>query len=409
MGPKVLFLPPAAPPCRVIFRKAGAALFVGRHLLRVSVVLAVLSLAQMTLPSPALGRRPAPRAVGYSVTLGDNTFRIWGARPTGIMPKGVSVSGDGQRVFVTNFGRQRSHNLDVFDARTLSHLRRVDFEGNTIESQPSRDGKTLYVTNMYGHLVEALDTSTWAHRWSVPVGRFPKMMALSEDGKYLYVSSWESGTVSRLDAATGRVLVTSRRLGRHPRGVSVHPQGGALYVAITGGKHVVELDARTLTETRRIPTCSLPRHTQITRDGSRLYVSCIGGSMLQVIDTQARRVVRAVYVGHGPRTLALSTDERFVYIAAYAGHGLTIVDTVTWKKRLVALDIVKGSGVAVRPDDRFIYVTGWCTKDIWVVERIWPKGSPGPLGKAILQRTRPKRDPATARTLDCPRASRDPG
>ena len=112
--------------------------------------------------------------MGYSVTLGGNTFRIWGARATGIMPKGVSVSPDGTRVFVTNFGRKRGHNLDVYDAKTLDHLRKVDYEGNSIESLSSPDGKTLYVTNLYGYLVQALDTATWAPRWSVRVGRFPE-------------------------------------------------------------------------------------------------------------------------------------------------------------------------------------------------------------------------------------------
>lgn len=371
-------------------------------------MIAALLLGSTQAAPDAEARRPREREVGYSLTLGGHTFRIWGARPTGIMPKGVSVSADGTRVFVTNFGRKRGQNLDVFDAKSLDHRRSVDYDGNSIESLPSPDGKTLYLTNLYGFLVQALDTGTWAQRWSVRVGRFPKMLALSPDGKDLYVSSWESGTVSRLDASTGKIVVSSPRVGPHPRGLALHPKGQLLYLALTGGKHVLALRPDTLAEDHRIRTAGLPRHLALTRDGSRLYVSCIGGSLLQVIDTASRKVIRAVHLAAGPRTLALSKDERFVYVAAYAGHGLTIVDTLTWKKSTLDLDLVKSSGVAVGPDDRFIYVTGWCTKDLWAVERLPPGATPGPLGRAVLQRHRLARDPKTAWHLDCPRPAPRP-
>ena len=234
------------------------------------------------------------------------------------------------------------------------------------------------------------------------------MLALSPDAKVLYVSSWESGTVSRLEATTGKIALQSPKVGAHPRGLTLHPGGRLLYVALTGGSHVIALDADTLKEDHRIRTAGLPRHLALTRDGSRLYVSCIGGSVLQVIDTASRKVIRTVHLGAGPRTLAVSRDERFVYVAAYAGHGLTLVDTSTWKKLTLNLDVVKSSGVAVTPDDRFIYVTGWCTKDIWAVERLAEGATPGPLGRAVLQRHRLLREPQTAWTLDCPGPSPSP-
>jgi len=182
------------------------------------------------------------------------------------MPKGVSVSPDGKRIYVTNFGRRKGHNLDVFESGTLRHLRQVDFRGNTIESLPASDGRTLYVTNYYGFLVQALDTRTWKMRWSQRVGKFPKMLTLSAKGRWLYVSSWESGTVSKLVAATGHV-VGAVYIGYHPRGISLSPDGKTLYVAICGGRHVAVVDTVTMKVTKKIRTGRLPRHTAITRDG----------------------------------------------------------------------------------------------------------------------------------------------
>jgi YVTN family beta-propeller protein len=345
-------------------------------------------------------RKPRPRQIGYAVTLGGNTFRIWGAGRTGVMPKGVSVSPDGKRIYVTNFGRKDRHNLDVYDARTFRRLRTVSFRGNTIESVVSADSKTIYVSNYYGYKIQALDIKTFKPRWSTRTGHFPKMMALSANGKWLYVSSWESATVSKLDAATGKIQATSK-VGRHPRGVSVSPDGKILYVAICGGRHVYLLDTARMKIVHKIRTGRLPRHTALTRDGKRLYVSIIGGSMLQVIDTAKRKVIKTVWVAKGPRSIALSADERFVYVAAYAGHALTIVDTKTFKKKILRLDIVKASGVAVHPTTGFIYVTGWCTKDLWAIERIRPGSKPRALGKG-LRRGRVYRDPKTASRLDCP-------
>ncbi len=364
--------------------------------------LALLALVGIGGPgaSTALARKPRPRKVGYTVTLGGNTFRIWGALHTGIMPKGVSVSPDGKRIFVTNFGRKNRRNLDVYDAVTFKHLRQVSFPGNTIESVVSSDSRTLYVSNYYGYKVQAMDTRTWKIRWSTRTGHFPKMMALSPKEKWLYVTSWESATVSKLDAATGKLALTAK-VGRHPRGISVSPDGKLLYVAICGGSHVYVLDAARLKILYKIRTGKLPRHTALTKDGKRLYVSIIGGSMLQVIDTARRKVIKTVWIGKGPRTVALSTDERFIYVTAFAGHALTIVDSKTFKKKILPLDVVKASGVAVNPKTGVIYVTGWCTKDLWAIERLRPGAHPGPLGKGI-RRGPLIRDPKIAYRLDCP-------
>ena len=383
----------------------------GKPILRAELTQArLLGLSQVTVAVTLLtffagfaqGRthRPRPRRLGFSLTLGGNTFRIWGVQKTGVMPKGTSVSPDGKRIYVTNFGRRRGHNLDVLDGLTFKTLRKVDFPGNTIESVVSPDSRTLYVTNYYGWKVQALDTTTWKVRWEKKVGRFPKMMTLTKDGKWLYVTAWASRTVHKIDAQTGD-LKGSVKTGRNARGVSVSPDGRTLYVANVGTKHVSVVDTQTMRVTATIRTGSAPRHTALSKDGSRLYVSCIGGSSLYVIDTAKRAVIKVVYVAASPRTIELSRDERFLYVVSFAGHAMTIVDTKTFQTKILLLDIVKGSGLAVHPTDRFIYITGWCTKDIWAIERLKPGVAPGPLGPTI-RRPAVFRDPKIAWRLDCP-------
>jgi YVTN family beta-propeller protein len=345
---------------------------------------------------------PAKRQVGWAVTLGGNTFRIWGSAETGIMPKGTSVSPDGRYLYVTNFGRKDRRTLDVFDAQTLVLQRSLDLPGNSIESSSSPDGRWLYYTNYYGSQLHALDTRAFTVRASVKPGAFPKMLTVSPTGRTVYVTNWTSGTVTAVDTAAFKVL-WSVHIGANPRGVSVSPDERRLYVTRSGETSVVVVDTALRKIVGRIVTDKWPRHTALTRDGKRLYVATQRRSLVEVIDTATLKIVgSARLAAGGPRTMALSVDERFVYAAGFPSHALDIVDTLTLTSEQVPLDLVKGSGLAVHPTDRMIYVTGWCSQDVWAVERITPGAFPRFLGRAAPRRHGYARDPTTAYAEGCP-------
>ena len=78
----------------------------GKPILRAELTQArLLGLSQVTVAVTLLtffagfaqGRthRPRPRRLGFSLTLGGNTFRIWGVQKTGVMPKGILYQGQG--------------------------------------------------------------------------------------------------------------------------------------------------------------------------------------------------------------------------------------------------------------------------------------------------------------------------
>lgn len=366
--------------------------------LSVPCVFALFSLVSPSFATSAPA--PRPREVGYSVTLGGDTFRIWGSVETGLMPKAVSISPDGSTLYVTNFGRRDKGNLTVIDSATLTRRRVVDFPGNAIESVVCPSGRLLYTTNYYGNLVQVHDTTTWRTLVSFSPGSFPKMMALARGAPFVYVTSWSSATLGAVEIGTQTVR-WQVRTGRHPRGISVSPSGRYVYVANAGGKSVAVVDTHARAVVAQIRTDDLPRHTALSRDGRWLYVSTMKRSLLQIIDTQARRVVASVPVAVGPRTIDLSKDERFVYVASYPGHAMSIVDLATRRAVTLPLDIEKGSGLVVHPKDHRIYVTGWCTNDLWAIERIRAGETPGPLGKAAARRMRAQRDPRTAHDLGC--------
>ncbi len=364
----------------------------------VGLSLAGLAFAATAPPSQARSN-VRKRKIGYSVSLGGNTFRIWGGAKTGVMPKGCSVSPNGKYLYVTNFGMRRGKNVDVLDAKTLRRIKTLHWRGNAIESISSPDSARLYVTDFYKDKLHMISTKDWQIHKTVRPGSLPKQMTLSADGKTLYVANWLGG-VAKLDARTlkrlGRV-----KTGRYPRGLSVTADGKTLYVANTGGRTVTVVDTTTMKVRKQIPTSRYPRHTALTKDGKLLYVSVLRKGRIEVIDTALGKVIHKIFVGSMPRTIALSKDEKFVYVAVYAKHYMAIIDTKTRKVVTLDLDIVKASGLAVHPADKLIYVTGWCTTDVWTVQRLRPGETPGPLGPKPKRHKYYRRKKVNPYTLDC--------
>src|SRR5579871_3633608 len=59
---------------------------------------------------------------------------VQSAAPTGSLPKGVTLSPDGRRLFVTNYGLKDHGNITVYDAADLKKLDTVDVPGVVVES-----------------------------------------------------------------------------------------------------------------------------------------------------------------------------------------------------------------------------------------------------------------------------------
>src|SRR4051812_41623326 len=66
---------------------------------------------------------------------------------TGSMPKGATLSPDGTRVYVANYGQANRRNITVYDSTTLALLDTIDVPGIVVETAISPDGHTLYASN----------------------------------------------------------------------------------------------------------------------------------------------------------------------------------------------------------------------------------------------------------------------
>jgi YVTN family beta-propeller protein len=286
---------------------------------------------------------------------------------TGSMPKGVSLSPDGARAYVTNFGNRNKRNVSVYDATTLEQVDRIDVEGIVVESVLSPDGSTIYLSNFTRGSVMFVDLKTKTVIHELHTGENPKVLAISPDGKTLFAANWTSNTVAEIDVEKAEIVRTLHA-GRQPRGMAI-ASNGTLYVANFWGESIdVFTGAQHETKTRT-KTCKVPRHLALSPDEKTLYVSCLTASQLVAYDSTAMTVQHRANIGRAPKSIGVSKDGRYVWSADYGdSRSISVVDTTDFTARVYPVPgMDRGSGVVVAPDGKHALVTGWFDSHVYRV------------------------------------------
>jgi YVTN family beta-propeller protein len=287
---------------------------------------------------------------------------------TGSMPKGVSISPDKTRIYVTNFGQANAKNISVYDANTLRPLDTIAVPGDVVESVLSPDGKTLYASNFEKHIVQFIDIEKKRVVHEVHTGAHPKILALTRDGKTLFAANWSGASVTQIDTETAKAVRTLPA-GAQPRGMVVSSDGH-LYIANFNGESIDIYWGEGYSQHERIAACRIPRHLVLSPDEKTLYISCYHDSMLHALDVETRKVVHAIHIGSSPKSIDVSPDGRYVWSADYGKetNSVSVVDTTDWTARVFPVaGMDRGSGIVVTPDGKHAYVTGWYDSHVYLV------------------------------------------
>ena len=208
-------------------------------------------------------------------------------------------------------------------------------QGAPVEAAFSPDGEHAYVSNysMYGEGFgpEGEDSCTpasgydrsFVYRISLEtleiddvyrVGAVPKVVAATPDGRFVLVSNWCTWDLSVISTRAGREV---RRIpmGEYPRGIAVSPQGDAAYVALMGEGSLVRVDLETW-ETSVIPIGAGPRALEIDPSGGRLYATLNAENRVARLNLRTGRV-KKVSTGTLPRSLAIADDGKALYVVNY--------------------------------------------------------------------------------------------
>ena len=173
---------------------------------------------------------------------------------------------------------------------------------------PDATPQRLYVLTPGDRKVKIVDTSSGrtVNDFTVPLNDTPNFMVISPDGAAVFLLDEESGYLSRMDLANGRI--DARILvGYGPDSVMYLPDQGLLAVSLSLSQQVVLLDPLSLAVKRTLRTGSNPQGLAVS--GNQLYVAENDDNTVSVIDLSDFKTVGRVAVGFGPRRL-LSTDNQ---------------------------------------------------------------------------------------------------
>jgi len=349
---------------------------------------------------PALAGAAALAAFAASVTASAPSaaqpprVEVQGVAATGSMPKGVSLSPDGKRAYVTNFGQHNGHNIDILEADTLTKIDHIDLPGNVVESVLSPDGTTIFASNFLRNSVQFVDVKQKKVVHEIPTGTHPKILVLSPDGKQLFAANWSGDSVTQIDVATAKVVRTLPA-GKNPRGMAM-THAGTLFAANFNGASIDVFSGKDLEARHRFAACPIPRHLALSPDDKLLYVSCYHDSMLHAVDVATEKVVHTLHVGSSPKTIEVSKDGRWIWSADYGKetNSVSVVDTTDWTARVYAVPgMDHGSGLTLYPDGRRALVTGWYDNHVYLVGFEGTGGDPnGARAKIEAWIHRPKHD-----------------
>jgi YVTN family beta-propeller protein len=87
-----------------------------------------------------------------------------------------------------------------------------------------------------------------------------------------------------------------------------------LWVTLGDIDQLVEMDAFTFKEIRRITVDPKPHGLAASADGSKIYLASDRTGNFQVVDARAGRVTASIPLGTDPNQMALTSDGRFAYV-----------------------------------------------------------------------------------------------
>jgi YVTN family beta-propeller protein len=317
--------------------------------------------------------RPGP--IGKGVTLLPNGWRIAPAGRhvmVGDLPLAMLVSPDGRWVIVTNNGYAKP-TLTIVDLSSLSVLEKTPISDAWLGLAWHPDGKHLFASGGADGTVRefrwepgklALAT-TFAVGKTVEEG-FLGGVAIRPDGSRLYVVDVLGKRVSALDLPSGEIA-TRVDLPAEPHSCLVSADGTTLYVSLWGGAKVLLFDASTLEPRGEVPVGEHPNAMVLSADGARLFVACANTNFVWALDLVSRAATEQISIslstdapaGSTPNALGLSPDGQTLLVASADNNTVAVVDVSHPSASRVAGFIPTGwypTGVRFTPDGRQILV-----------------------------------------------------
>ncbi len=285
--------------------------------------------------------RDADAVAAVDMGTGEEVARI----PTGVVPLSVLMTPDERYLFVANTGGVIStdeNRLTVIETATHQVAAVIEVDIGPLDLTVSADGQLVYVTNSESKSISIIDVASLTRRTRirVPISgeRGPYGVAIHPDGKRLYVTDINGNQVLIVDTAR-RATIGRIDVIEDPRSLVISADGTRLYVSGgdfdddgDGGISVIDTESESVVTTLRMDGGIF--RLALSPDGSRLYATDRANAQLIVVDVAQNRVVNSVQVlpeGEETRDLFVSRDGSQIYVANQESNELVIFDAESFQ------------------------------------------------------------------------------
>ena len=266
------------------------------------------------------------------VFINPDTRRVFAYAPVGWDPKEVAVSPDHRLVFVSNYGGGQfgAGTISVISASNRREIDRLDlypygpFHGMAC----ARSGVYLYVASETRRsILEVNLLSRQVDRtWTLPHG-VPNAVALDPSETRVYVTDLQSPTVFAVNLAAGDIQ--EARAGGGPEGITLAPDGSAIWIANRDDGTISVLDPYTLGMTGTMLSGRAPVRIAFSSDGSRAYVVNAGEGSVSIFDARGRTRLGAIPVGLYPLGIAVDPNGTRAYVVSTRDDEISVLDLAT--------------------------------------------------------------------------------
>jgi YVTN family beta-propeller protein len=262
--------------------------------------------------------------------------------PVGNGPRGIAVSPDGARVYVTH---SLSNVIYVIDTATNTVINKIDTRNRPTCVAVSPDGTRIYLSqydlyHIEGSEVSVIDIATNAELASIQVPWFSQSLTINPEGTYVYVATGSptlpTDTVTVIDTSTNSIVSQVTPMSNTPTGVALNPDGTRLYVTLYWASSVAVIDTATTSVIATVPVHGndpwvYPTGVTVSPDGTRVYVADSGGDCVSVIDTSNNTLLTTIQMtqGIGAYGIAVHPDGTRVYVTNSRSDTVTVIDTAT--------------------------------------------------------------------------------
>ena len=232
-----------------------------------------------------------------------------GESATGKLPRNVSFSADGKKLFVALLGEP---GVDVFDVPSLKKSGRLALTDNSPGgfTDVLSVGTEIWAVQNDGR-IHAFDAATLAFKESTDLTGGGNAFLTDLGGGKIAVANWDSGQLSAVDAAT-RKVTGSFWAGGSLRGLTARQ--GTVWASLFDKGQVAAIDTASWKVKNAWGAGRAPRPVAVL--GSTLFVGDMAAAQVLLLDATTGKSLGVVGVASNPHAMATSPDQTLVAIAS---------------------------------------------------------------------------------------------